>query len=61
MPWYSAYGSDLNYAYQVTLHEAAGKVQYNYRPEPDLLARDRSSEMLGYGCFLREGEEIFHT
>lgn len=36
-------------------------MQYNYRPEPDLLVGGRSSEMLGYGCFLREGEEIFHT
>jgi predicted dithiol-disulfide oxidoreductase (DUF899 family) len=60
-PWYSSYGSDFNYDYQVTLDESAGQVQYNYRPEPDLLGGDRSTEMPGYSAFLREGDEVFHT
>jgi len=60
-PWYSTDGSDFNYDYQVTLDESRGQVQYNYRPEPGLLGGERSSEMPGYSCFLREGDEIFHT
>ena len=31
------------------------------RAEPGLLDGDRSAEMPGYSCFLREGDEIFHT
>ena len=60
-PWYSSYGSDFNYDYQVTLDESVGQLQYNYRPEPDLLGGDRSAEMPGYSAFLREGDEVFHT
>jgi len=61
VPWYSSHGSDFNYDYQVTLDESRGQTDYNYRPEPGLLGGDRSSEMPGYSCFLREGGEIFHT
>jgi predicted dithiol-disulfide oxidoreductase (DUF899 family) len=57
----SAHGSDFNYDYQVTVDEARGQVEYNYRAEPGLLGGDRSAEMPGYSCFLREGGEIFHT
>jgi predicted dithiol-disulfide oxidoreductase (DUF899 family) len=60
-PWYSSYGSDFNYDYQVTLDESVGQLQYNYRPEPDLLGGDRSAEMPGYSAFLREGDGVFHT
>ncbi len=61
VPWYSTYGSDFNYDYQVSLDASRGQVQYNYRPEPDLLGGEQSTEMPGVSCFLREGEEIFHT
>jgi len=60
-PWYSSYGSDFNYDYQVSLDEARGQTDYNYRSEPGLLGGDRSAEMPGYSAFLREGDEIFHT
>ena len=58
VPWYSSYGSDFNYDYQVTLDESVGQLQYNYRPEPDLLGGERSTEMPGYSAFLREGEDF---
>jgi predicted dithiol-disulfide oxidoreductase (DUF899 family) len=61
VPWYSSYGSDFNYDFQVTLDESAGQVQYNYRPEPGLLGGERSTEMPGLSCFLRAGAEVFHT
>lgn len=34
---------------------------YNYRPEPDLLGGERSVEMPGASCFLRDDGQIFHT
>ena len=61
VPWYSSYGSDFNYDFQVTLDQSIPQVYYNYRPEPELLSSERSSEMPGTSCFLREGNEIFHT
>ena len=61
VPWYSAYGSDFNYDYQVSLDAERGQSDYNYRPEPGLLGGGRSAEMPGYSCFLREGDEVFHT
>jgi predicted dithiol-disulfide oxidoreductase (DUF899 family) len=61
VPWYSSYGSDFNYDFQVTLDQSVRQVHYNYRPEPELLSSERSSEMPGTSCFLRQGNEVFHT
>jgi predicted dithiol-disulfide oxidoreductase (DUF899 family) len=61
VPWYSSYGSGFNYDFQVTLDASRGQVDYNYRPEPQLLSDERSTETPGLSCFLRDGEEIFHT
>ena len=61
VPWYSTQGSDFNYDFEVTLDASRGQVDYNYRPEPQLIGTERSTEMPGLSCFLREGEEIFYT
>jgi predicted dithiol-disulfide oxidoreductase (DUF899 family) len=61
VPWYSSYGSDFNYDFGVSLDEAIPQVQYNYRPEPGLITGERSCEMPGASCFLRDGDDIFHT
>jgi predicted dithiol-disulfide oxidoreductase (DUF899 family) len=61
LPWYSSYGSDFNYDFQVTLDKSVPQLDYNYRPEPDLLDGAQSTELPGASCFLREGGEIFHT
>ena len=61
LPWYSSYGSDFNYDFAVTLDEPAGRLTYNYRADPGLISRERSTEMPGASCFLRNGGEIFHT
>jgi predicted dithiol-disulfide oxidoreductase (DUF899 family) len=61
VPWYSAFGSEFNYDYGVTLDADRGRVDYNYRPVPEALSGDRSTELPGLSCFLREGEEVFHT
>jgi predicted dithiol-disulfide oxidoreductase (DUF899 family) len=61
VPWYSSYGSDFNYDFQVTLDVSVPQLDYNYRPQPDLLDGQQSTEMPGHSCFLRDGNEIFHT
>jgi len=61
VPWYSCYGSDFNYDFQVTLDKSIPQLQYNYRPEPGLLGDALSAEMPGHSCFLRDGSDVFHT
>ena len=60
-PWYSSFGSEFNYDYQVTLDADRGLVDYNYRPVPQAVSGERSTELPGYSCFLREGDDVFHT
>jgi predicted dithiol-disulfide oxidoreductase (DUF899 family) len=63
-PWYSAYGSDFNYDFHVTLDEAVAPVEYNYRSAADWAQRglpDLQGELHGTSAFLRDGEHVFHT
>jgi predicted dithiol-disulfide oxidoreductase (DUF899 family) len=61
VPWYSSQGSDFNYDFQVTLDKAKGQVYYNYRDVSADLKEGESEEVPGLSCFLRDGDEIFHT
>jgi predicted dithiol-disulfide oxidoreductase (DUF899 family) len=61
VPWYSSYDSDFNYDFQATLDFARQQFIYNYRAEPDMLADSDSSEVPGVSCFLRDGDDVFHT
>ena len=61
IPWYSSYGSDFNYDFHATLDRDRQQLVYNYREEPDLVAEDPSTEVPGFSCFLRDGEQVFHT
>src|SRR3954452_23151041 len=54
-PWYSSHGSDFNYDFGVTLDPAVKPPEYNYRPI------DLEGEMPGQSCFLRDGDDVFHT
>jgi predicted dithiol-disulfide oxidoreductase (DUF899 family) len=58
VPWYSSAGTGFNYDFGVTVD--AEHPEYNYRPEPDV-ASQGPSEQPGYSCFLRDGDQIFHT
>jgi predicted dithiol-disulfide oxidoreductase (DUF899 family) len=60
-PWYSSYGSDFNYDFQATVDASRPQLEYNFRPAPQLVADTPSTEMSGFSCFLRDGDEIFHT
>jgi predicted dithiol-disulfide oxidoreductase (DUF899 family) len=61
IPWYSSYGSDFNYDFHATLDRDRQQLVYNYREEPDLVANDPSTEVPGFSCFLRDGDQVFHT
>jgi predicted dithiol-disulfide oxidoreductase (DUF899 family) len=61
VPWYSSHGGDFNYDFHATLDAARPQLQYNFRPEPDLVADEPSTEVPGFSCFLRDGDEVFHT
>jgi len=68
-PWYSSYGSDFNYDFHVTLDDAVVPAEYNFRTKaefeqagtPLYAEGDQPIELPGRSCFLREGDDVFHT
>lgn len=66
-PWYSSYGSDFNYDFNVTIDASVAPVMWNYRTIGELEQHDLgwmadgSSEQPGHSMFVRDGNEIFHT
>jgi predicted dithiol-disulfide oxidoreductase (DUF899 family) len=67
IPLYSSYGSDFNYDFHVSLDASVAPVQFNYR-DPEALREagqgwvlDGPMEQPGMSCFLRVGDEVFHT
>jgi predicted dithiol-disulfide oxidoreductase (DUF899 family) len=64
VPWYSSFGSDFNYDFHVTLDEAVGPIQYNYRDRSELEEVGTpwyEGEQPGFSVFLRDGDRVFHT
>ena len=64
--WYSSFGGDFNYDFHATIDPAVAPVEYNYRDQAQLEAldiawRDWCGEQPGVSCFLRDGEQIYHT
>ncbi|QYG95252.1 DUF899 domain-containing protein [Iamia sp. SCSIO 61187] len=65
-PWYSSFGSRFNYDFHVTLDESVMPAEYNYRSQAEWAAQDPSwagwsGEQPGTSCFLRVGDDVFHT
>jgi predicted dithiol-disulfide oxidoreductase (DUF899 family) len=68
-PWYSSYGSDFNYDFQVTVDEAVAPAVYNYKSKAEheqagtgyYFEGEQPLEQPGYSCFLRDGDTVFHT
>jgi predicted dithiol-disulfide oxidoreductase (DUF899 family) len=65
-PWYSSFGSRFNYDFHVTLDESVAPAEYNYRSQDEWAERDPSwagwsGEQPGMSCFLRVGDDVFHT
>ena len=69
VPWYSSHDSDFNYDFHVTLDESVAPVEYNYRTAEEheqagtayYLEGEQPIELPGLSCFLRDGDEVFHT
>ena len=70
IPWYSSNGSDFNYDFHVTLDEAVAPLELNFRTRAEVeaapsvqwaLQSDQPLELPGISCFLRDGDEVFHT
>jgi predicted dithiol-disulfide oxidoreductase (DUF899 family) len=67
IPLYSSYGSDFNYDFHVSLDASVAPVEFNYRDPDELRAAgqgwilDGPTEQPGMSCFLRVGDEVFHT
>ncbi len=68
IPWYSSFGSDFNYDFKVTIDDAAGQADYNFRSRAEyeelgapFVPSGVSSELPGRSCFLRVGDKVYHT
>lgn len=67
--WYSSFGSDFNYDFHVTMDPSVMPIEYNYRSREeheeagtgDYFEGEPPFEEPGMSCFLREGDEVFHT
>jgi predicted dithiol-disulfide oxidoreductase (DUF899 family) len=60
-PWYSSFGSDFNYDYDVTLDASVKPPTYNYRPADAAAGADGPVEVPGLSVFLRAEDRVFHT
>lgn len=67
LPWYSCFDSDFNYDFHVSLDAEVAPVRFNYRDAAELEAagmgwvNEKPGEQPGMSCFLRDGEDVFHT
>jgi predicted dithiol-disulfide oxidoreductase (DUF899 family) len=68
VPWYSSFGSDFNYDFEVTIDESVAPGEYNHRTKAefeaigsDFFDYDQPFEMPGRSCFLQVGGRVFHT
>ncbi|HJP78107.1 MAG TPA: DUF899 domain-containing protein [Pseudonocardiaceae bacterium] len=65
--FYSSFGSSFNYDFHVSLDESVAPVMYNYRDAEGLKAAGMAwategpVEQPGVSCFLRDGDDVFHT
>jgi predicted dithiol-disulfide oxidoreductase (DUF899 family) len=67
--WYSSYGSDFNYDFKVTIDESVAPAEYNYKTKEEheragtgyYFDAEQPIEQPGTSCFLRVGDDVFHT
>ena len=65
-PWASSLGSDFNYDFHVTIDPGVAPVEYNFRGQDELEARnvnwkDWAGEQPGMSTFALNGGEVFHA
>ncbi len=65
IPWYSSFGSDFNYDFNVTTNESVLPVIYNFQDKATLEAKGQvyhlQGEQPGLSVFFRKGDEVFHS
>ena len=61
VPWYSSGDTDFNYDFHATLDKSKGSVEYNFEDLSAKLEDGESEDVPGYSCFVRDGDEIYHT
>ncbi len=69
IPWYSSFGNEFNYDFQVTLDESVAPLNYNYRTKAEheqagtsyYFDGEQPFDLPGLSCFLRDQGTIFHT
>jgi predicted dithiol-disulfide oxidoreductase (DUF899 family) len=64
--WFSSFGSDFNYDFQVTLDPKIAPAEYNYRSKAEMAAAKgrpvlMEGEEHGLSVFFRLEADIFHT
>lgn len=68
-PWYSSHGSDFNQDFGATYDESRGSTTYNYKTRQEhenagtgyYFEGEPPKEMSGLSCFLRAGDQVYHT
>ncbi len=69
LPWYSSFGTNFNYDFHASFDASVAPIVYNYRtPEEHAqagsdyyLKNEQPFDLHALSCFLRKGDEIFHT
>jgi predicted dithiol-disulfide oxidoreductase (DUF899 family) len=69
VPWYSSFGSDFNYDFQVTLDESVAPLEYNYRTKAEhekagtsyYFEGEQPFDLPGLSCFLRDDDKVYRT
>jgi predicted dithiol-disulfide oxidoreductase (DUF899 family) len=65
LSWFSSFGSDFNYNFHATNDEKVAPIEYNYRNQAELEAKNGPNaiegEEHGLSVFFRLGDEVFHT
>lgn len=63
--WYSSFGSEFNYDFHVTLDEKVRPVEYNFRSQAEILAKNPENrpegEAHGLSVFFRLNDDVYHT
>lgn len=69
IPWYSSFANSFNYDFHVTIDSSVAPVIYNYRTPGEhedsgtsyYLQGEQPFDLPGMSCFLRKGDEVYHT
>lgn len=69
IPWFSSAGTRFNHDFGVTIDPAVAPPAYNYRSQADYVQAGKGYyfdneppfDLHGLSCFLRKGDEVYHT